>query len=149
MKKHCIQNAPPSMLINELSKLFNDRMRQKTERMGMAEGQRRMLFHLSHNEQLTQLELVKRSHLSAPTVSVALQKMEAEGLVTRTCNVHDQRAVLVQLTEAGKAADRKVVCAIHETEKELLQGISEEKIATLRLILEQMYHNLEKEVRPQ
>lgn len=149
MKKHCIKNAPPSMLINELSKLFNDRMRQKTEVLGMSEGYRRMLFHLSHNETLTQLELVKRSHLSAPTVSVALQKMESEGLVVRESDERDQRSVLVRLTEAGRQADRKVVGAIHETEKELLQGITEEQIAALRPILEQMYRNLEKEVEHQ
>ncbi|MBQ6824811.1 MAG: MarR family transcriptional regulator [Clostridia bacterium] len=142
MKKCCIKNAPPSMLINELSKLFNDQMRQKTEAMGMAEGWRRMLFHLAHNDSLTQLELARRTHLSTPAVSVTLQKMEAEGLVTRKADPNDQRAIRVQLTEQGKEADRKVVGAIHETEDKMLEGISAEEIASIRPVLERMYANL-------
>lgn len=142
MKKRCIKNAPPSMLINELSKLFNDQMRQKTEAMGMAEGWRRMLFHLAHNDSLTQLELARRTHLSTPAVSVTLQKMEAEGLVTRKADPNDQRAIRVQLTEQGKEADRKVVGAIHETEDKMLEGISAEEIAAIRPVLERMYANL-------
>lgn len=149
MRKRCIKNAPPSMLINELSKLFNDHMRQKTEAMGMAEGWRRMLFHLSHNESLTQLELAKCTHLSTPAVSVTLQKMEAEGLVARRPDPNDQRAVQVCLTEAGREADRKVVNAIHETEHMMLQNITEEEINSIRPVLERMYRNLtEEEVRP-
>ena len=142
MRKHCIENAPPSMLINALSKLFNDRMRQKTEAMGMADGWRRMLFHLAHNDALTQLELVRRTHLSAPAVSVTLQKMEAAGLVTRQSDPNDQRAILVRLTEAGHEADRKVIGAIRETEREMLQGISAEEFEAIRPLLNRMYHNL-------
>ena len=140
--KRDFKKAPPSMLINGLSKLFNDRMRQKTEALGMADGWRRMLFHLSHNESLTQLELAKKTHLSTPAVSVTLQKMEAEGLVTRHADPHDQRAIQVQLTEAGHEADRKVVAAIRETEAEMLSGISEEEFDALRPVLIKMYHNL-------
>lgn len=142
MKKKCIKNAPPSMLINQLSKLFNDQMRQKTEAMGMAEGWRRMLFHLAHNESLTQLELARKTHLSTPAVSVTLQKMEAEGMVSRQPDPKDQRAIQVRLTEAGREADRKVVNAIHETENTMLRGITEQEIAAIRPVLEKMYDNL-------
>ena len=141
-RKRDIKTAPPSMLINEVSKLFNDRMRQKTEAMGMADGWRRVLFHLAHNDRLTQLELAKRTHLSTPAVSVTLQKMEAEGLVTRTSDPNDQRAILVRLTEKGQEADRKVISAIHETEGELLEGIAKEEFDQIRPLLEKMYHNL-------
>lgn len=142
MKKRCIKTAPPSMVINELSKLFNDQMRQKTEAMGMAEGWRRLLFHLAHNESLTQLELARRTHLSTPAVSVTLQKLESEGMVTRTADPNDQRAIRVQLTEGGREAHRKVVNAIRETENKMLEGISPEEIAAIRPILEKMFQNL-------
>lgn len=142
MHKRNIENAPPSMLINELSKLFNDQMRQKTEALGMADGWRRVLFHLAHNDQLTQLELAKRTHLSTPAVSVTLQKMESEGLVSRTPDPSDQRAILVKLTEKGKKADRKVISAIRQTEQEMLGKITPEEFDKIRPILEQMYRNL-------
>ena len=142
MKKKDIKNAPPSMLINEVSKLFNDRMRQKTEAMGMADGWRRVLFHLAHNDQLTQLELARRTHLSTPAVSVTLQKMENEGLVERKPDPGDQRAILVRLTEKGHEADRKVIGAIHHTEEVMLCKITPEEFDQIRPILEKMYHNL-------
>ena len=142
MKERNIKNAPPSMLINELSKLFNDRMRQKTEALGMAEGWRRMLFHLSRNESLTQLELAKRTHLSTPAVSVTLQKLETEGWVTRKADPDDQRAIRVQLTDLGREAHEKVRCAIRETEREMLEGISPEELSSVRPTLEKMFYNL-------
>lgn len=142
MKKRDIRNAPPSMLINEISKLFSDRMRQRTEAMGMADGWRRVLFHLAHNDQLTQLELAKRTHLSTPAVSVTLQKMESEGLVERRSDPTDQRAILVNLTEKGREADRKVIGAIHQTEDELLCNITPEEFEQIRPVLEKMYRNL-------
>ncbi len=145
MKKKCLEHAPPSMIINEISKLFNDRMRQKTEAFGMSDGPRRVLFHLARNESLTQLELARRTHLSSPAISKTLQKMESEGLVARSNDPDDQRAILVRLTQAGIAADRKVVSVIRETEDELLCGLSPAEIDTVRSILTKMYHNLSKE----
>ncbi len=141
-QKRDIRKAPPSMLINEISKLFNDRMRQKTEAFGMAEGWRRVLFHLAHNDRLTQLELARRTHLSTPAVSMILQKMEAAGLVDRQPDPSDQRAILVQLTPKGKEADCKVVSAIRQTEEEMLCNITPEEFDRIRPVLERIYHNL-------
>lgn len=142
--KQIPENAPPSMLINELSKLFNDRMRQRTEALGFAPGYRRLLFHLHRGDALSQLELVKRTHLSAPTVSVALRQMESDGLVIRENDPEDLRTVLVRLTEAGHAADRQVVHAIQETESEMLRGIPQEELRQIRPTLEKMARNLMK-----
>lgn len=141
MKKRKIEDAPPSLLINHISKMFDDRMRQKTETAGISEGWRKILFHLKHNDKMTQLELAKRTHLSAPAVSVTLQKMESAGLVFRCPDPQDQRAILVALTEEGLAADRKVIRLIRETEAELLEGIDAEELAAIRPILLKMYRN--------
>lgn len=145
MKKRCIENAPPSLLINHISKAFSDRMRQKTEAMGMSEGMRKILFHLKHNDKTTQQELAKRCHLSTPAVSVTLQKMEAEGLVLRKHDPADRRTIHLFLTEAGNALDRKVIRTIEQTEQELLEGVTPEELETLRPILIKMYKNLSKE----
>ena len=141
MKKRKIEDAPPSLLINHISKMFDDRMRQKTELAGISEGWRKILFHLKHNDKMTQLELAKRTHLSAPAVSVTLQKMESAGLVCRHPDPQDQRAILVALTEEGLAADRKVIRLIRETEAELLEGIDAEELAAIRPVLLKMYRN--------
>ncbi len=141
MKKRCIENAPPSLLINHISKAFSDRMRTKTEAMGMSEGMRKIIFHLKHNDKLTQQELAKRCHLSTPAVSVTLQKMEADGLVLRRHDPEDRRTILLALTDAGNALDRKIIRSIEETEQEMLEGVTQEELQVLRPILLKMYKN--------
>lgn len=141
MNKRKIEQAPPSLLINHISKMFDDRMRQKSEAAGISDGWRKILFHLKHNDRMTQLDLAKRTHLSAPAVSIMLQKMENAGLVSRHPDPKDQRAILVCLTEQGHVADRKVLRLIRKTEQELLEGISEQELAAIRPILLRMYQN--------
>ena len=91
---------------------------------------------------MTQLELAKRTHLSAPSISVTLQKMESAGLIFRRTNPKDQRATLVYLTEQGYMTDRKVIRLTRETERELLKDISKQELATILPLLLRMYRNL-------
>lgn len=134
------------MYIGDISRLFECTVHGAAERNGMSHGYRRMLFHLAHGDGITQLELVKLTRLTAPTVSVALAKMEKEGLVKRVSDEKDMRKVKVYLTEKGREHDDFIKAKSHETEEKMLKGISEEEkeqlVCTLRKILTNM---LEKE----
>ena len=136
------ENSPLSLLISDLSKLFDNRMRRETEPIGMASGYRRLLCHLARNEALTQLELVRRTHLAPPTVSVTLQKMEAEGLVTRRTNNEDMRETLVSLTEKGKLLDQAVRSKLDESERVMQQGLTQKEIALLKRLMLKMRENM-------
>ena len=70
------QEKNSCMLINEISKLFHDKMRETCEKLGFKNGYRQILMFLAHNDGATQVELVRVSHLKAPTISVTLKKME-------------------------------------------------------------------------
>lgn len=142
MRKRRIEDAPLSLLVNHISKMFDDRMRQKCEAAGIGESWNKVLFYLKHNDPMTQLELAKRTHLSAPSISVTLQKMENAGLIFRRPNPKDQRATLVYLTEQGYMTDRKVIRLTRETERELLKGISKQELTTVLSLLLRMYRNL-------
>ena len=136
------KNGTLSMLINDLSKLFDNRMRRETESIGVSSGYRRLLFHLSRNDLLTQLDLVRRTHLAPPTVSVTLQKMESEGLVTRRANSEDLRETLVSLTERGRKLDRAIRRKLEETERIMERGLSDEEKAMLKRLLLQVRENM-------
>lgn len=76
-KKHVLEllesdDATPSMYINDISKVFNTAIVHASDLKGVSHGFRRILFHLAHDDSLTQLQLVKLTHLTAPSVSVAL-----------------------------------------------------------------------------
>ena len=98
-------------------------------------GAHLVLARLAVCDGITQLELVRATHLRPPTVSVILQKMEAEGLVERKCDEHDRRAVRVTLTEAGRALDRKNIEKIHCIDKVALGDLSQEEIDLLMSVL--------------
>lgn len=136
------ENGTLSMLVNDLSKLFDNRMRRETERIGMSSSYRRLLFHLARNQALPQLELVRRTHLTPPTISVTLQKMETDGLVVRRTNSEDMRETLVSLTEQGKQLDQAVRSKIKETEQVMEKGLTAEEKALLKQILLKMRENM-------
>ncbi|MGN0602203.1 MAG: MarR family winged helix-turn-helix transcriptional regulator, partial [Oscillospiraceae bacterium] len=135
-------DVTPSMYINDLSKIFNTTVSRATERMDISHGYRRMLFHLAHNDGVTQLELVKLTHLTPPTVSVSLSKMEKDGLVKRVADEKDMRQVRVYLTEKGREHDNFVRMKCRETEQVMLQGVTETEQEELCRIMRKMLKNL-------
>lgn len=136
------EEMPIMMLVNELSRMFHNRMRAEGEKIGMQEGFRHLLFHLAREDDLTQLDLVRRAHLKAPTVSVALRKMEDAGLVTRTTDPNDQRQTRVRLTDKGRRLDNRMRENIRKTETLVAEGLSEEERQTLRRMLLRVRRNL-------
>ena len=136
------RDAKPSMFINDISKLFMQKVRRECEKSGISHGYHKLLMELSHNEGATQLQLVKLTHLSAPTVSVALGKMESEGLVTRQTDPGDMRAVKVFLTDKGSQKVRQVRKTFREADGIVVKGLSEEEIATAMAVLRKMLINL-------
>lgn len=140
--KDAVDNMTPSMLINEIAKMFDEKMSYETERFGMSGGYRRMLFHLSREDGLTQLDLVKRTHLTAPTVSVSLKKMEKEGLVIRKTDDIDLRQIRVYLTEKGRELDSLILKKSKENEEDMHVDISDEEWENLRKTLVKVFKNM-------
>jgi len=137
-RHHSPDQLPIGMLINDASKFFHDRMRQAMERLGLRDGYRQLLFHLSWEDGVTQLDLVRLSRLKAPTISVTLKKMEEDGYVTRQTDPEDQRQVRVYITEKGRAANDKIRGCVHETERIFRESLTEEELIELRRILVKM-----------
>lgn len=149
-KKRCetprrpIEQMTPSMLINQIARLFEGRLRAEGERVGMAAGYRQILFFLAHHDELSQKELTEKTKLRAPTVSVALQKMENEGLVCRKGDSEDQRKSMVSLTEKGRQMDDVIRFACRDNERRMIEGFSEQEIEALKSALRKVYLNLQK-----
>ncbi len=86
------------------------------------------------------LDLVKRSEprriaqslwLSRPAVIAALNRLEKDGMVTRTRAANDRRLVLVELTERGKQSLEEAVPAFIDTVRRVMQPMAREEIAAL------------------
>ena len=103
------KNTPRTgFLINEISKLFHDKLRRNSEDLGFKSGYRQILRFLSHEDGVTQVDIARNSHFTAPTVSVTLKKMEDEGLISRKTDKNDTRRTRVFITEKGREWESKL-----------------------------------------
>jgi DNA-binding MarR family transcriptional regulator len=136
-------NYNSMMRIMDISKLHRDFTRSKSDQDGLPSSYRMLLFYLSIMEPgVTQLQLVKAARLKPPTVSVTLQKMENDGLVTRQSNEHDLRQTLVFLTEKGKSIIERIHATHDESHRISLDGFTEEECCVLNKMLDRIIDNL-------
>ncbi|WP_294491039.1 MarR family winged helix-turn-helix transcriptional regulator [uncultured Ruminococcus sp.] len=136
------KDAKPSMFVNDVSRMFMHRVRRECEKNGVPNGYHKILMELSHNDGATQLQLVKLTHLTAPTVSVALGKMESEGLVTRQTDTADMRVMKVCLTDKGRGKVESVREIFHRADDVLVKGIPQEELDSAMKVLRKMLENL-------
>lgn len=131
------------MRINDISRLHHDIVRRDGEVEGLPNSYRMILHHLSHLEPgVTQLTLVKAANLKPPTVSVTLQKMEAEGLVIRKSNEHDLRQTLVYLSDKGRAINERIHDSFVNGDAIAMNGLDEDEQRMLRRLLDRVADNL-------
>ena len=130
------------MYIHDISKMFFGQLRKYSEELGIPSGYRRILISLVHSDGLTQLELAKLSHLTPPTVSVTLQKMEHDGLIKRVPDEFDQRQMRVFLTEKGRQNESAEKKKADETEKQVLSCLSAEERDALCGYLARIYKSM-------
>ena len=100
------------------------------------------LRELGHADGCSQLELVQKTHLKAPTVSVTLKKLEEEGLVVRRQDEMDNRVTRVFLSQKGHDRHEMVHERLHTVERLLMQGFDEAETAQLLHYLERMRNNI-------
>lgn len=131
------------MELSETSKRLHDCLRKASEAVGLPQSYRMFLFHLEHESGLTQLELAHRVKLSAPSVSVTLQKMERDGLLLRQTDEKDQRNTRVYLTDEGHALNARIHDAMFEVDNQLINGFTKEEQALFESMLKRMNENLE------
>jgi len=120
------------MLINDVSRHIHYTIQMEAEKLGLRGAYHPILFHLTHEDGITQLELAKRSHLKPPTISVSLKKMEEDGLIERKTDENDMRQMRVYLTEKGRELDRQFKDSLDNIEGILASILTEEECASFR-----------------
>lgn len=133
-----MDNKNVLMLISDIQKMFHNHMREESDKIGINNTYRPVIFFLSRFDEMTQLDLVKRTRLKAPTISLTLRKMEQEGLVKRIVDEDDARKVCVSLTEDGKAYDEKIKGLIKKTEKQILSKLDVNENKELERVLRKL-----------
>ena len=77
-------------------------LRVMAAEQGGRPGRAGVLRVLTKHEGISQRELADLLHLSPPTVTTMLQKMEQDALIERWTDETDQRLTRIRLTQAGR-----------------------------------------------
>lgn len=137
-----LDDAMPSMYMADITRMFDCTVSAAVEGRGVAKGHRRILMNLAREDGVTQLRLVKLTHLTPPTVSVSLSKMEEDGLVKRVADEKDLRQVRVYLTDKGRELNDFYRAKCREADRKMLEGISPQEQQQLTLLLRKMLINM-------
>ena len=133
----------PPMIINDISHLFHGKMRStETEGILSQHGARMILGALFREGGLRQIDLVRITHMKAPSVSVIVKKMAAEGLLTHEVQISDLRAVRLHLTEKGRLAHEGTRKMLRSTDEIMMNGFTPEETEQLKALLCRVRENL-------
>ncbi len=97
---------------------------------------------------LSPTRLFKGLMLSSAGMTSRLDRLESQGFVKRSPDPDDRRAVVVELTPAGRKAVDEAVSANTKRERELLGDLTTKEIQTLSRLLRKMLSSLEPDVAP-
>lgn len=135
-------NAEPSMFIADISNTFARIISRDFPDESVSDGYRRMFRTLCTNDGITQVELARAAGLTSPSVSAALNKMEADGLVERVPDDKDRRKVYVYITPKGRVLDDQIISRCRDIEEVMLRGFSDEERTCLKELLKRILKNL-------
>lgn len=112
------------------------------EETGLGSGQIPVLLELHRSGELNQRELAERTRVTPATMSGTLKRMEKAGFISRTADENDARISRVRLTEEGTAQCENAKRIFDAICHQMLEGLDEESIATLRTLLTRIQDHL-------
>lgn len=134
----------PIKMCCEISRIFHTLTRENCDIDGVMSqpGARLVLCVLAVEDGLSQREIVQRTHLRAPTVSVIVKKMVDEGMAELKADEKDMRVKNVYLTEYGRQTDSEGIRKVKAMDAVGLCNISDEEFQTLMSLLGKIRGNL-------
>lgn len=131
------------MLMNDISKLFHNEMKKRSNEDSKMVTYRPILHMLDHYDGCNQLDVVKHTMLKAPTISVTLRNMEYDGLIKREESKEDKRNVLIFLTEKGKEQNEKMHQLLEGIKDDILENVTFQEQEVVKEVLIKIINKLE------
>ena len=138
----CSQNLGPRL--RYLNNRITQYMDQQFLALDLTSTQSFILHHLSlhENEAMYPKDIEKRFHLTHPTVSGVLQRLEAKNFIVIEPDRADRRCKRIRLTDRARRCDEAVRQAFETLERLMCSGMSEEEQQTLLRLLDLASANL-------
>lgn len=137
---------------NEIAKLLRTlhismhrNFNNSLEEMNLTIAQSEILFFLfrcSEQQEINQKDIERITHLTNPTVSGLLQRLEDKELIIRKVSKKDGRYRTIEVTEKALEIKQKMEKRGAEANEKLLEGISEEEQIELKRMITIMISNV-------
>lgn len=101
-----------------------------------------MVFLATRQKPCCHRDVEDALHLSHPTVSGLLCRMERKGFVSLYCDPEDHRRKLIQLLPKGKSCMQTMHQTMLSIEAQMVQGFSPEERQLFTSFLERAIHNI-------
>lgn len=110
-------------------------MESSLEKVGVFQGQHRILMELSENEYHSQKEIAAAMKVSTATIAIALKKLEKNGYINKITDEEDNRLNIIVITEKGRNVIEMSRQLFDDIDSTMFAGFSyEEKINFVNML---------------
>jgi len=132
---------PLGLLMSMIHRTHMMYLNDKMKDMDITAGQFPFIVVLSHEEGITQEELVAHFHIDKGTVARAIRKLEDKEYLFRKVDSLNRRRYLIYLTEKGRRAVPQIINIDNEWENSMCSKFSNEEYQNLFNILKVLAGN--------
>lgn len=140
--KHASADDSLGFLLFRLTMRWQQTLAEIFDRFGITQTQYAMLaslrWHETQGVSVTQTTLAAHAKLEAMTLSKAIRKLEAEGLVHREPSALDSRAFDVRLSAKGRRLVQQAVVAVEHADDSFFGVLSERKQRVMRELMREL-----------
>ena len=128
-----------SNALKEIMDRFNEILQSK----GSTRVQWIALYYIAQHEKINQSELSGIMNIKPPTMVRLIDRLEKEGLVTRTPDKESRRVMRLSCTDKGLALNEKMLPIGDAFSKAIAEGIPEKDLDCFTSVLSLLVKNLE------
>ncbi|MCM3766117.1 MarR family winged helix-turn-helix transcriptional regulator [Neobacillus niacini] len=138
--KQSLLDSSIGYLINRTALNLNNLLARRIKDYNITPEQFVLISRLMEEEGISQRELAIRSEKDPPGITRMLDNMLAKGLITKEHN--DRRSLSIFLTEKARTIYYDLEKIEQQTMKDIVQGLTEEQIHSLKIMLTQIKGNI-------
>ena len=111
---------------------------EKVSEFGVTAVQGMVLGFLAEEDEITSGSLGSRVQLDSATLTGILDRLNRAGFLERKINPDDRRAILVCLTDKGKAAGKAIRQRVETENRAFLSNLTDEENVVFRTLLQKV-----------
>ena len=135
--------STPGHLISLAARGFARLSEARLRPLGFGVGHLPVLVALRNGAASTQRDLARFARIEQPPMAQMLARMERDGLIRRASDPADRRSHRITLTEVAEARLPNAVATLHQGNRDVLHGFTDEETGQLVALLTRLIANLD------